>query len=86
MSHEAQKSPVADPLILVLTGQRMAAVEWETTLRQHSNKELQRLAREPMTEPASTLSLWADCAKVAFKRYNAKNSQTSVQGTLTGEV
>jgi hypothetical protein len=86
MSHEPQKLPVANLLTLVLTGHRRAAVEWETTLQQHGNTELQHLASEPMTEPASALSLWADCTKVAFKRYNAKNSQTSVQGTLIGEV
>ncbi|MCB1919718.1 MAG: hypothetical protein KDJ28_07050 [Candidatus Competibacteraceae bacterium] len=86
MSHEPQKPPVADPLTLVLTGQRMTAAKWEATLRQHSNEELQRLARESMIEPANALSLWADCAKVAFKRYNAENSQTSVQGALIGEV
>ena len=64
MSHPPHPPPVANPLVLVLTGSRAEAVEREEALRRYFNAGLQRLADEPPTDPVAALGALADCAEV----------------------
>ena len=60
MSHDPRPPPVANPLVLVLTGSRAEAVEREEALRRFFNAGLQRgaedaMADRPTLDPAAAL-------------------------------
>ena len=50
MSHTPHPPPVANPLVLVLTGSRAEAVEREETLRRYFNAGLQRWVEDAMAD------------------------------------
>ena len=79
MSHPPHPPPVANPLVRVLTGSGVDAVEREKARRRSSNAGLQRGAEDAM----KTL---ADCAPRAFTRYNGDNNLTPTLGTPLDEV
>jgi len=91
MSHPPHPPPVANPLVLVLTGRRAEAVEREETLRRSFNAGLPRWAEDamadrPTLDPAATLETLADCAPGAFTRYNGDNNLMPPPGTPRHEV
>jgi hypothetical protein len=86
MSHTPHPPPVANPLVLVLTGDRLEAVAWEDALQRYCNAGLRRLANAPGTDPAAALETLADCAPGAFTRYNGENNLTPIPGTPLDEV
>lgn len=91
MSHDPRLPPVANPLVLVLTGSRAEAVEREEALRRSFNAGLQRgaedaMADRPTLDPAAALETLADCAPVAFTRYNGDNNLAPTPGTPLDEV
>ena len=55
MSHEPQKPAVENPLALVLTGDRAAAVRWEAAVRRYDHAGLEGLTDDPMADPAAAL-------------------------------
>ena len=91
MSHDPRPSPVDHPVALVLTGRRTEAVEREEALRRYFNAGLQRWAEDaradrPTLDPAAALETLADCAPVAFTRYNGDNNLMPTPGTPLDEV
>ena len=86
LSHPPHPPPVANPLVLVLTGSRAQAVEREAALRRYCNAGLQCWADEPTTDPAAALEMLADCAPRVFTRYNGDNNLMPSPGTPLDEV
>lgn len=78
MSHESRRPAVENPLALVLTDDRVEAVQWEKALRRYGNAGLQRLADAPGADPAWALEALADCTEAEFSRYNDKESPNEV--------
>ena len=54
MSHPPHPPPVANPLVRVLTGSGVDAVEREKARRRSSNAGLQRGAEDAMADPSWT--------------------------------
>jgi hypothetical protein len=82
MSHEPQKPAVENPLALVLTGDRAAAVRWEAAVRRYDHAGLEGLADELVADPAAALEeiASATCAEADLSRYNGKNDSTPDPG------
>lgn len=82
MSHEPLKPPVENPVALVLSGGRVEAVSLEEALRRYFYAGLERLADDPVADPARALEALADCTEAEFSRYNEENHPMRSDVTL----